>query len=95
MDAEAALVGELRGQRVGGHGGNSEIWRVVASFFGPTDGGRWLWCSEDGGSGLAWLSVEETKETEKTRADGFGSFSGAEHFIIFEEYSLFQNLSAP
>jgi hypothetical protein len=39
---------------------------------------------EDGG-----MSLEETKEMEKTRVDGFGSFSGVERFSILEVYSLF------
>jgi hypothetical protein len=39
-------------------------------------------------SGLARLGVEETKEKEKTREDGFGSFSRAECFSIMEEYSF-------
>jgi hypothetical protein len=48
----------------------------VASFFGPTGGGRWLWCGE------------EAEETEKTRAGRFGSFSVAKRFSILGEYSL-------
>jgi hypothetical protein len=41
------------------------------------------------------LGVEEMEDTEKTRADGFGSFSVAERFSTLEEYFLFWNLSAP
>jgi hypothetical protein len=95
MTTEAALASELWDRCHDGHGGRGEILWLVASFFGPTGGGRWLWCGEDEGSGLVWLGVEETEETEKTRAGRFGSFSVAKRFSILEEYSLLWNLSAP